>query len=68
MKPITKESMKNLDLKNLPRGANFILEDGEPVAVIMRADYYAYITAIIKQANKLMKEQYIKISTLKTKD
>ena len=57
MKPNTKESLKNIDLKNLPRGANFILDDGIPVAVIMRADYYTYITGIIKEVKELLKDK-----------
>lgn len=33
----------NMDLDELPDGANYIFEDGTPVAVIMNIEYYKYL-------------------------
>lgn len=43
IKQIDVYDIPNMDLDDLPDGANYIFEDGTPAAVIMNIEYYKYL-------------------------
>lgn len=43
MNKIDMQDIPDLDLEDLPDGANYIFRDGLPVAVLLNIEYYKYL-------------------------
>ena len=54
MKTIQKQNIPNIDIENLPDGANVVYDGKKIVGILMSAKYYSKLQALIKQAKELM--------------
>lgn len=54
MKVIQQKDMPNIDLTNIPTGANIVYNGKAPVAVVMSIKYYSKLQGMIKQVKELM--------------
>lgn len=57
MLPITIDNIGEIELDKLPRGAHMVMDGDQPVAVLMSAEYYAYIQSVLKETHKLVKDK-----------